>query len=65
MSQTDGWDIIKNRLQEEAKDFTDALLATPVIPENLPQLARLQAQVNGALYVLDMVADYINPQESE
>lgn len=65
LSQTDGWEVIKSRLKKEQEEFIQAILAIEIIPENLGKIARFQAQANGASYVLDMVADYINPQNSE
>ena len=65
MSNSDGWAVIKNRLLEEQQELVSLLLSIIAIPENLSQIAQVQAQINGSNYILDMVQDYTTPDTED
>lgn len=65
MSNTNGWAELKARLLFEHETMTKNLLVIPAVAENLGEIARLQAQANGCLFVLEMVEDYAATAEGE
>ncbi|MBP9152754.1 MAG: hypothetical protein KBF73_10760 [Flavobacteriales bacterium] len=65
MSKTNGWAEIRERLKFEHEFMLKSLLVIPAVAESLSEIARLQAQANGCLFVLEMVEDYAATAEGE
>ncbi|UOF82108.1 hypothetical protein [Caudoviricetes sp.] len=65
MSQTNGWEILSNRLREIEKAHLADLLDTPVVPDNLGVIALAQSKVAAVRMIFAEVQNYIAAVDKE
>lgn len=64
MVATDGWEIVKKRLEDIQNEHMVSLLNLPIVPDHLGEIALAQSKVNACRMLFDIIKDFTDRREA-